>query len=1087
MSNLLFLMDDAPFAVNTDILKDIPDVSIYLNAKEYDSLTFDGSNIQTWGDLTEFGNDAAQSDSGLRPTYVADIGNGIPGINFTGKWLQFGSAVHDFGNADNTVYMVAKRIDNPGGDRWFYNWQNMFGFYIEAGGTHRWCNNTFYNGMATGNFGVDSNVHIYSNRRTGALLEADRDGVAATDGTAADSTISGAFLGVSQAGSSNTANAYIQAFVVVTRAVSDEEHNRICEFLAEEFLVSSFTPRMSAFSLDMSPINPSAGDEVTYTISKTGGDLPGSFTIEQYADLTDSDFDEDFLNALGTAVAATDGVTLSGSTLAFDKDFVGPLTWARTLDLGIEDGAFHAVRLNGGGKYSELWKSHASLVVGTVEAASYPVMSGVNVAGAEFEYAFYGAGQNARIQYYADKGANVIRLPFNWHRLQLELYADLDATALAAIKDEVDTALAANCYVLLDPHDYGYWNGPGAGGINSAAVPTLAFYDLWEKLAAAFSYDDRIMFGLMNEPLPFSAPEWAGIAGGLVQHLRALGYTNHITVPGIGFTGASTWDSFGNAAAWDTYQEPLNNFSYEVHQYFDSYSNGDDGGIESGSGVRLDDFIDWLAVAPARRKGFLGEFGVSDPAVYANAETEINAALTAWYGSPDTLGNTAWASGPWGMSYHYQLDPANDTADFATTPVGGALELLLPFWPTVKLDFVNNEYSSRSGKYSLSDLATFTRASTKTYINSSGIIQNAGANTPTFDYNPATLAARGISIEGQRTNLVQYSQAFSNAWWQKYGAVTVNDNTVTGKDGTVNASRIAFGSGGIGSNGVYANGLVPAGVYALSVLAKANTATSLIISCDVSGNGRACNFDLSAGTAGAPYVRGSGGTVSAAIATIENYGNGWYRCSLIVTTSGSNSFALSTTAAGNIDLERAQAEAGNFSSSFIPTTGSTVTRAADSLILSSANTVPFANWYNQSEGAFYVDCVNAGLPPASQFSTVVSVTDNTQNERLSIIYRHTTGVIRMDVQDGGVYQGAVGTNTIAPLTPTRFAAAYKANNFASSLNGLAAEIISSGTLPTVNRLHLNGAPGTSDNFLWIKELRYYPNRLTDTQLQAITT
>ena len=53
-----------------------------------------------------------------------------------------------------------------------------------------------------------------------------------------------------------------------------------------------------------------------------------------------------------------------------------------------------------------------------------------------------------------------------------------------------------------------------------------------------------------------------------------------------------------------------------------------------------------------------------------------------------------------------------------------------------------------------SQIITFTRASTATYIDSAGVLQTAAINAPRFDYNPTTLAPLGFLVEEARTNLL---------------------------------------------------------------------------------------------------------------------------------------------------------------------------------------------------------------------------------------------------------------------------------------------------------------------------------------------
>jgi hypothetical protein len=65
--------------------------------------------------------------------------------------------------------------------------------------------------------------------------------------------------------------------------------------------------------------------------------------------------------------------------------------------------------------------------------------------------------------------------------------------------------------------------------------------------------------------------------------------------------------------------------------------------------------------------------------------------------------------------------------------------------PALSLDFLSGTLDPR---------ITFTRSSTATFTGSNGLIQSAAVNEPRFDYNPSTLAPKGLLIEEARTNLL---------------------------------------------------------------------------------------------------------------------------------------------------------------------------------------------------------------------------------------------------------------------------------------------------------------------------------------------
>lgn len=111
--------------------------------------------------------------------------------------------------------------------------------------------------------------------------------------------------------------------------------------------------------------------------------------------------------------------------------------------------------------------------------------------------------------------------------------------------------------------------------------------------------------------------------------------------------------------------------------------------------------------------------------------------------------------------------------------------------PRMALDFTTASLDSR---------VTVTRAlNTATAINSSGFIAVVNANLPRFDYNPVTLACKGLLIEEARTNILTYSEQFDNAAWAKLN-VTVSANNTTSPDGTLNAEKLVVTNAGTNAN-----------------------------------------------------------------------------------------------------------------------------------------------------------------------------------------------------------------------------------------------------------------------------------------------
>ncbi len=289
---------------------------------------------------------------------------------------------------------------------------------------------------------------------------------------------------------------------------------------------------------------------------------------------------------------------------------------------------------------------------------------GVNLAGAEFgfnrlpgefgvDYIYPGAED---VAFFVDRGANTVRLPFLWERLQPSLGQEFDPDEQARLEAFVATARAQGAKVVLDPHNYARYHDSLIG---STEAPTAAFDDLWTRLATMFGDDPGVVFGLMNEPYDMAAEVWLEQANSAIAAIRATGAHNLILVPGTQYTGAHSWlaDWYGtpNGEVMDGVVDPLNNYSIEVHQYLDEDSSGTSPvcvGPTIGS-QRLTDFTSWLR--DHGQTAFLGEFGGGDDPVCLQA---IDDMLTFVEANSDVwLGWTYWAAGPWWGEDPLEIQP----------------------------------------------------------------------------------------------------------------------------------------------------------------------------------------------------------------------------------------------------------------------------------------------------------------------------------------------------------------------------------------------------------------------------------------------
>jgi endoglucanase len=292
--------------------------------------------------------------------------------------------------------------------------------------------------------------------------------------------------------------------------------------------------------------------------------------------------------------------------------------------------------------------------------------AGVNLAGGEFGTVpgTYGKDyiypSTADIDYYAQLGFNLIRVPFRWERLQPALNAPFNSADQALLSGAVEHAAGKGLRVVLDTHNYARRRVADDGWtqehlIGSDAVPSAAFADYCARLARLFKDSPDVIFGLMNEPWGLPPEDWLAIANAAIAAMRHAGAAQLILVPGAAYTGAHSWKTSGNTVMAKT-ADPANRFAFEVHQYLDADSSGTSPmavGARIGS-ERIDAFQNWCRQNGF--KAFLGEFAAGADANSLAALTDICRTLQA---NPDVwLGWAAWAGGSWWPDdYIFKLDP----------------------------------------------------------------------------------------------------------------------------------------------------------------------------------------------------------------------------------------------------------------------------------------------------------------------------------------------------------------------------------------------------------------------------------------------
>lgn len=387
--------------------------------------------------------------------------------------------------------------------------------------------------------------------------------------------------------------------------------------------------------------------------------------------------------------------------------------------------------------------------------------------------------------------------------------------------------------------------------------------------------------------------------------------------------------------------------------------------------------------------------------------------------------------------------------------------------PSLDLNFAANK--SLVDDISGNNLITFSRASTGTFIGSNGLIQTAASGVPRFDHNPTTGESLGLLVEEARTNTVVSSSVFNTGSWTQDGAV-LTANAGVAPDGTTTATSISQGTG---NNRCYLfdnSGVTGSKVFSFFVKANAGTSFQITAVGGLTPNATA-TVNLSSVT-----VSGFTG------ATIQAFANGWYRVFLpvlVTTASGGSTYWQIFGPASSVFLWGAQLEAGSFSTSYIPTVASTVTRAADVASITGAN---FSSWYRQDGGTMLIDTEKQ---PSSVFYVMMS----NANFRSALITQRLNSpqlLVAANYNEINVYSAFNDTPRL------KWAIYFSAATLRGSANGNAIASATGTITTSFDRLSFAGlsweAPSATAAYGSVRFSRftYYPARLTDPALQYIT-
>jgi hypothetical protein len=357
-------------------------------------------------------------------------------------------------------------------------------------------------------------------------------------------------------------------------------------------------------------------------------------------------------------------------------------------------------------------------------------------------------------------------------------------------------------------------------------------------------------------------------------------------------------------------------------------------------------------------------------------------------------------------------------------------------------------------------------------MDSDGLIKVASADEARFDhrYVNGQLESLGLLVEESRQNLLLNSVVTTSNW--SVNSSTVTNSATSAPDGTNTAARVQVDT----ANGYVAilnNSVTPGQSYTFSFWVK--------------------SYSGSSGTWGVNWFE----NVTGHNRTTVNITRNWQRFSITFTpTQSSVNVYISDNRSSLANINDgyvwgAQLEAGSFMTSLIPTSGDTATRTADNVSMTGDN---FSEWYNPTEGTFYVSSSFYADGNAAQL--IFQIDNNNNANRNGITFRNELSGNQIRPYDVNFSASPAGfdlwTHTGSLInTNYKTAFALKSNDMAAVTNypegSLGLSSSTSRILQEKTTLRLgSGISNVSPLNGHISKLSYYPRRLSNSQLQNLT-
>jgi hypothetical protein len=306
-----------------------------------------------------------------------------------------------------------------------------------------------------------------------------------------------------------------------------------------------------------------------------------------------------------------------------------------------------------------------------------------------------------------------------------------------------------------------------------------------------------------------------------------------------------------------------------------------------------------------------------------------------------------------------------------------------------------------------------------------------------------------LLLEPQSTNLLPYSEDFTQSNWINIGSPTITPNYGISPDGTLNSTRVQFASS---SNSLYD-----------AISHTIGDTASIYVK----------------GASGETIQFGAGANVAAG--QLFTLNGEWQRIEF--QSNGTSVFCIGTfqsATARNIEVFAAQLEALSYATSYIPTNGSSQTRAAET-----CNGAGTSSIFEDTDGILYCEIANI----ANNVTHSLALSDGS-NANVVFIGYNPLGRLDANVRRSSAFQAVFNYTGVSDSTVfNKIAFRFQANNFQLWVNGSQVATDTSGLVPFgLTELAFDDGSGSNPFYGKIRDIRVYNTKeMTDSEVDILLT